>query len=180
MPPISPTTLFVAGSISITLSPAALVCTMRTDAAWTAAEAAARTRARARESLVFIATHFKLPRHVADPLFEPRAPGRFGARLRRLQGEGPAAARRETAGARPLHHLPLDRDGLPPAAAAEGPRRLHRGGNAQELRGRVAVRAARRAAQEPTPRDAARARRRRHRVPSRGQALDIAGRSGVE
>src|SRR5215813_5299513 len=87
MPPISPTTLFVAGSISITLSPAALVCTMRTDAAWTAAEAA--TRARARESLVFIATHFKLPRHVADPLFEPSPPGWFDARLRRLQGEGP-------------------------------------------------------------------------------------------
>src|SRR5262249_11952400 len=33
---------------------------------------------------------------------------------------------------------------------------------------------------EPTPPDAARARSRRHRVPSRGQALDIAGRSGVE
>src|SRR4051812_22666060 len=123
MPGISPTTVLVAGSISVTLSPAELVWTMRTDAAWTAAEAA--TRASARESLVFIATHFKLPAHVADPLFERLRAGRLGARSRRVQGQDSAAAGGETAGPRPLHHLSFDRHGIPSAAAAEGTGRLH-------------------------------------------------------
>src|SRR4029077_17604718 len=130
--------------ISITLSPAALVCTMRTVAAWTAAEAATTARARARGSLVFIATHFKLPGHVADPLFGLLRAGGVGARLRRVQGQGPAAARRETAGPCPLHPLPLDRDGLPAAAAPQGADRVHRRRNAEELRGRLALRPARR------------------------------------
>src|SRR5262252_4151352 len=147
MPPISPTTLCVVGSISITLSPAALVCTMRTVAAWTAAEAT--RRARTRESLVFIATHFKLPGHVADPLFEPFRAGGDLARLRRVQGQSAAAPRRETAGARPLHHLSFDRHRLSAAAAAEGTDRLHRRGNKKELRGGGALRAPGRPFEEP-------------------------------
>src|SRR5205809_6954942 len=124
MPGISPTTSFVVGSISMTLSPAALVCTIRTEAAWTAADAA--RRAAARESLVFIATHFKLPGHVADPLFESLRAGGVGARLRRVQGQGPAAPRRKTARPCALYYLPFDRNGLPAAAAAEGAGRLYR------------------------------------------------------
>src|SRR5256885_1621003 len=178
MPGISPTTLFVAGSISITLSPAALVCTIRTEAAWTAADAA--RRASARESLVFIATHFKLPSHVADPLFDSFRASGLGARLHRVQGQDSAAARGKAAWARTLHHLPFDRDRLPPAAAAEGPQRLHRRGDAQEFRRGLAVRAARRPDEEPPAGDAARARGRRHRVPPGRQALGFAERSRVE
>src|SRR5262245_53037296 len=132
MPPISPTTLFVAGSMSITLSPAALVCTMRTVAAWTAVRPAA-ARARARGSLVFIATHFKLRGHVADPFFDAPVPGRAGARLRHVQGEGRAAAGREAPRSRPLHHVPLDGHRVPAAAPAEGARVVQRRGVPQEL-----------------------------------------------
>ena len=39
-----------------------------------------------------------------------------GARFRRLQGEGAAAADREAARPRALHHLPLDRHRVPPAS----------------------------------------------------------------
>src|SRR5204863_6390687 len=124
MPPISPTTLFVAGSISITLSPAALVWTMRTVAAWATVRVAARM-ARARENLVFIATHFKLRGHVADPFFESSVPGDPGARLRHVQRKGRAAPGREAPRPRPLHHVPFDWHRLPAAAAAEGTRGLH-------------------------------------------------------
>src|SRR5438093_7295409 len=179
MPPISPTTLFVAGSISITLSPAALVWTMRTVAAWTTVRVPARM-ARARESLVFIATHFKLRSHAADPFFDAPVPGDAGARLRPVQRKGRAAPGREAAGPCPLHHVPFDRHRLPAAAAAEGTRGLHRRGIAQELRRRRAIRAAGRAAQEPAARDAAGARSGRHRIPSRREALGVADRSGME
>src|SRR3954470_874254 len=108
MPPISPTTLLVAGSISITLSPAALVCTMRTVAAFSVREPAARATRTARESLVFIATHFKLPGHVADAFFDAARAGGILARLRYVQGKGPAAPRGKTAWTCALHHLPLD------------------------------------------------------------------------
>src|SRR5579872_4232071 len=114
---ISPTTLFVAGSISITLSPAELVWMMRTVAAPSVRPAQA-ARARARESLVFIATHSKLPRHVADSFSErPRAAG-VRARLRRLQGEGAAAVHRKAARTRALHRVSCERHFLPAAAAA--------------------------------------------------------------
>src|ERR1043165_7953596 len=103
MPLISPTTLFVAGSISMTLSPAALVWTMRTVAA-PRVRVAASENARIRESLVFIATHFNLPGHVVDLLFRSGVPAGPRPGLRRLQSQGAAAADREAAGARPLHH----------------------------------------------------------------------------
>src|SRR4051794_30869013 len=124
MPPISPTTLLVAGSISMTLSPAALVCTIRTVAASKVRLPA--STARARESLVFMATHFKLPRHVGDCFFGAARPVGILARFRGLQGESAAAACRKAAGPCPLHHLPFHRHRLPAAAAAEGPHRLQR------------------------------------------------------
>src|SRR2546430_566200 len=101
MPSVVPTTLFVPGSISITLSPAALVWTMRTVAAWIVT--AERQTARPTKRLVFIGTHFKLRSHVVDPLFRSVDPGgssgsgahASAARLRRLQGEGRAALSRE-------------------------------------------------------------------------------------
>src|SRR5262245_57526982 len=139
MPPISPTTLFVAGSISITLSPAALVWTMRTVAAWTTVSAPARM-AGTRESLVFIATHFKLRGHVADSFFEPPVPGGARTRLRHIQRKGRAAPGREAPGPRPLHHVPLDRHRVPAPAAAEGACGVHRRGIAEELRRRDAIR----------------------------------------
>src|SRR5947207_15523223 len=117
MPLISPTTLLVAGSISITLSPAALVCTIRTVAA-PRARGPASDKARIRESLVFIATHFKLPGHVVDLLFRAAVPAGAGARLRCLQGDRAAAADREASGACPLHYLPFDRDGVPADSAS--------------------------------------------------------------
>src|SRR6478672_7764749 len=160
MPPISPTTLLLTGSISITLSPAALVCTMRTVAAWRVSEPAAT--ARARESLVFIATHFKLPGHVADSFFGTPAAGGVDARFRGVQRQGPAAAGRKAAGTRPVHHLPFDRHRVPAAAAAQGAHRLHRRGNAEELRRGGALRAARRASEEPAAHHAAQARGGRH------------------
>src|ERR1700704_6164968 len=107
MPAISPTTLFVTGSISITLSPAALVWTIRTVAACSERVASGRRRARTKD-LVFIATHFKLPSHVVDPLFHGMGPGRpggsgiLGARLRRVQGQDRAASAREAPRSRPL------------------------------------------------------------------------------
>src|SRR5262245_9750653 len=110
---ISPTTLFVAGSISITLSPAALVWTMRTVAACKVRPAAA-TRAASTEHLVFIAQHSKLPGLVGDPLFAFRAPGRgaaaLDARLHGVQNESAAAPRGEAAWTRALRHVSLDRN----------------------------------------------------------------------
>src|SRR4026209_1258191 len=101
---ISPTTLFVTGSISITLSPAALVWTIRTVAACSGRVVRVPSRS-ARESLVFIATHFKLPSHVADLILELEGPGgRLEPRLRLLQDESRAPARRETSGPCPLYH----------------------------------------------------------------------------
>src|SRR5258707_15354884 len=113
MPLISPTTLFDTGSISITLSPAALVWTMRTVAA-PRARVPATEKARIRESLVFMATHSKLPGHVVHVLSCPPRPAGRGARFRRVQGQRPAAADREASRPRPLHHLSLDRHRLPP------------------------------------------------------------------
>src|SRR5256885_9819401 len=93
MPLISPTTLFVAGSINMTLSPAAFVWTMRTVAASSVSVAAAMA-SRAESSLVFMERHFKLRSHVVDPLFRiirclgPGARARLAgvdARLRHLQ-----------------------------------------------------------------------------------------------
>src|SRR3954465_10535946 len=127
MPLISPTTVFVAGSISITLSPAALVWTMRTVAAPTA-RLVISAKARIRESLVFIATHSKLPGHVVDLLFCPPGPAGLRAELRRLQGDRAAAPDGEAAGARPLHHLPLDRHRIPSGPAPPGTPGLHGGG----------------------------------------------------
>src|SRR5262245_51733927 len=119
---ISPTTLLVAGSISITLSPAALVWTMRTVAAssvatlTTAPSTIAAVRGRkapgvkdARKDLVGIRGYFKLRSHVGDVFFAApghRARGVGRSRLRGLQDEDPAAAARETAGARALLRLP--------------------------------------------------------------------------
>src|SRR5215471_17018371 len=127
MPLISPTTLFVAGSISMTLSPAALVWMIRTVAAPTA-RVVTSGNARIRESLVFIATHSKLCGHVVDLLF-CRLPGAdlAGARFYRFQGVGPAAPHREAAGTCPVHHLPLDRHRVPADPASSRPRGLHRG-----------------------------------------------------
>src|SRR5689334_22390167 len=95
---ISPTTLLVAGSISITLSPAALVCTMRTEDASRASPEVASANVR-KKDLVCIAGYFKLRSHVGDPLFLAERPGaRAGGcggpdtvvvpRFRGLQGEG--------------------------------------------------------------------------------------------
>src|SRR5262245_16640547 len=115
--------------MSMTLSPAALVCTMRTVAARTVATA--RRHIRATESLVRMEEHSKLSRHVADPLFPPRpADRRPGARVhagfRDVQDQGSAAAPREAAGSCALLRLPFDRDGVSSAAAARGTQRLHR------------------------------------------------------
>src|SRR5262245_29978583 len=176
---ISPTTLFVSGSISITLSPAALVWTILT-------VEACRTRvvkiasAKAIESLVFIATHFKLPGHVAHPLFHVDPADLVHPRLRVFQDQGPAAAARKAARTRPVLDLPRTKHRLPPGRAAQGAHRVHRGGNAEELRGGEPLRAARRAAQKPAADDAPGARGGRHRVPSRRQTLGVAERSGVE
>src|SRR5262245_32323804 len=117
---ISPTTLFVAGSISITLSPAELVWTMRTVDA--CREMAVRmARARARENLVFMAPHFKLPGHVAELLFNAAVRADLvHARLRLLQDQGAAAAPREAAGTRALCDVPRAEHRLPPRGAAEG------------------------------------------------------------
>src|SRR5262249_24046289 len=142
--------------------------------------AEAATRARTRQSLVFIATHFKLPGHVADPLVELLRAGGDLARLRRIQGQGAAAPRRETARARPLHHLSFHQHRLSAAAAAEGTIGLHGGGDAEELRGGRAVRAPRRSAEEPAAVHAARAPGRRDRVSPGRQALGLAERSRVE
>src|SRR4051812_31620408 len=176
IPLISPTTLLVAGSISMTLSPAALVWTMRTVAA-AAPRLAATANPRIRESLVFIATHSKLPGHVVDLLFCPPGPGGPGARFRRVQGQRPAAADRKAPRPRPVHHLSLDGDRLPPDPAAAGPPGLYGRGVAQELRGGEPDGPSRRTAQEPPSHHAARARSRRHRVPSGRQALGFADRS---
>src|SRR4029078_5712119 len=110
MPVISPTTLLVSGSISMTLSPAALVWTIRTVAACSERVASGRAPARTRaatKDLVFIATHFKLPSHVVDPLFHglgpgARRPGILDARLHPLQGEKLAAPPRGAPRAPPL------------------------------------------------------------------------------
>src|ERR1700722_9211852 len=121
---ISPTTLFVAGSISITLSSAEMVWMMRTVAAPSVRPAQAAI-ARVRESLVFIATHFKLAGHVADSFSErPRAAG-VRPRLRRVQGEGAAAVHRKAARTRRRHRVSCQRHALPPAAAAEGADAAH-------------------------------------------------------
>src|SRR5947207_2568841 len=75
MPGISPTTLFVTGSMSITLSPAELVWTMRTVAARSVTvvriPAMASDASKLAGSLVFITEHFsrtgarsKLPPHI--------------------------------------------------------------------------------------------------------------------
>src|SRR5689334_9639805 len=120
MPPISPTTLLVAGSMSITLSPAALVCTMRTAAACSVAAAARHPSTT--ESLVRMEEHFRLSGHVADPVFPARAADRrpdaaVDARLRRVQGQSAAAPPRETARPRAVLRVPLHRHGVPAAAA---------------------------------------------------------------
>src|SRR5438034_750888 len=112
---ISPTTLFVTGSMSMTLSPAALVWTMRTVAAWSD-RPPPTIRASSTEHLVFIAQHSKLRSHVGDLVFAaagsgPSANGgaaALDARLRVLQEQSAAAPRRKTAGPCPLHHVPLD------------------------------------------------------------------------
>src|SRR5262249_169438 len=137
IPPISPTTLLVAGSISMTLSPAALVCTIRTVEAWRAAASAIHPRTT--ESLVRMEEHSKLSRHVADPLFPARAAdgrraGAVDTRLRDIQVEGPAAAARETPRACALLCMPLHRYGISPAAPRAGPHRVHRRRNPQEFR----------------------------------------------
>src|SRR5580765_1819307 len=148
MPSICPTTVFVTGSISITLSPAALVWTMRTLAACRDAAAAASnpTRTERTKRLVFIAGYFKLRSHARDPLFaggpvgsrvgHPAGvgAGRLRAELRRVQGEGRAAAAREAPRPRALRCLPLDGDGVPPAAAVARGEDLERRAVAEELR----------------------------------------------
>src|SRR6266511_1912839 len=154
MPSMVPTTLFVAGSISITLSPAALVCTIRTVAALRVA--ATRQTARATKRLVFIGTHFKLCSHVVDPLFhgvDPGGPsgsgaGTAAARLRGLQGEGRAALSREAPRPRAMRGVPLDRHRLPPPAAVAGAEDLERRAVAEELRHAGALRPPRRALEE--------------------------------
>src|SRR5213593_728748 len=156
MPAISPTTLLVSGSMSITLSPAALVCTILTVAAWSESVASGKapTRTRATKDLVFIATHFKLPSHVVDPLFHGMGPGARGprvldARLRRLQSENRAASAREAPRSRALLRLPFHRHELPPAAALAGPEDVDRRAVAEELPDGQPVRAARRSDEEP-------------------------------
>src|SRR5947208_14214332 len=98
---ISPTTVLVAGSISITLSRAALFWTIRTVAA-RRVRPVARTTASSTRGLVGIAGYFKLRSHAADPLFRPRPAGWLRARLRRLQEPDRAAAPREAARPRPV------------------------------------------------------------------------------
>src|SRR4030095_13989354 len=123
---ISPTTLFVAGSISITLSPAAFVWTMRTVAACSDAAAAASAATRTKD-LVFIAAYFMLRSHVDDRLFRRPAAGRIRAGLRGLQGEDPAPAARETAGPRPLHRVPRAEQRVSAAGAVGRRQDLERG-----------------------------------------------------
>src|SRR5258708_4731354 len=142
MPSMAPTTLLVTGSISMTLSPAALVWTIRTVAA---SSASGRAIARATPNiLVFIARHFKLAGHVVDGHFLGARPvafaSRFGvpgpcidARLRVLQGDGAAALHREAAGSRALPDVPFHRHRVPPPGAAAGPLRLQRSGGAEAL-----------------------------------------------
>src|SRR5947208_1106241 len=147
MPPISPTTVLVEGSISITLSPAALVWMIRTVAAWSVATAIAE--ARTTESLVRMEEHSKLSGHVADALFPARPADRrpvagVDARLRDVQGEGPAAPAREAARPRALLRVPLHRHRVPVAADAGRPHRVHGRGNPQELRNGEPLRRARR------------------------------------
>src|SRR5262249_33343346 len=169
MPPISPTTLLVAGSISITLSPAALVWMIRTVAAWSVATVI--TEASTTESLVRMEEHSKLSRHVADALFPDRpADGRaraaVDAGLRDVQDDGAAAPAREAARPRALLRVPFDRHRLPPPAPVAWPHGLHRGGIAQEFRHGEPLRRSRCADEEPAPRHAARARGWRDRIPS--------------
>src|SRR6185436_10742545 len=134
---ISPTTLFVTGSISMTLSPAALVWMIRTVAACRVRPAHRRT-AISREHLVFIAQHSKLRSHGADLLFAAvwrhgagRGAAALHARLRVLQNQSAAAPRRKAAGARAVRDVPLPKHGVPAAAAACRPDGLHRRGVAQ-------------------------------------------------
>src|SRR5476651_245193 len=115
MPAISPTTLLLTGSISITLSPAALVWTIRTVAA-RAVRTASGSISSSTESLVFIREHSKLPGHVADPLFRSLDPGSSGpgphgvaAQFRPLQDHGGAPLSREAPWSRPLRRVSLDR-----------------------------------------------------------------------
>src|SRR5215471_10746626 len=176
---ISPTTLSVAGSISMTLSPAELVWTIRTVAAWRVSVARSASPI-AIESLVCIATHFKLPGHVADPLFHVDPANLVHPRLRLLQDESPAAVPRKAARTRPLLDLPRPEHRLPPGGAAQGADRVYRGGNAEELRGGQPDGAAGRPAQEPPADDAAGSRSRRNRVPPGWEALGFAERSRVE
>src|SRR5580765_6090814 len=188
MPAISPTTLLVSGSISMTLSPAALVWTIRTVAACservTSGSAPARTTA-ATKDLVFIATHFKLPSHVVDPLFRGLGPGTgrpgiVDARLHRVQGENRAPPAREASRPRALCRLSFHRHELPAAAALARAEGVDRRAVAEELPDGQPVRAARRADEKPVPGDGAGARGGRRRISSRRQALADPGRSGVE
>src|SRR5580765_5310300 len=123
---ISPTTLLVAGSINITLSPAALVWTIRTVAASTSAVAASRAPSRTK-GLVFIAGYFKLRSHAVDRLFRCPAAGVSRAGLRGLQGQGRAAAARKTSGSRTVCRLPFHRHGLSSPAAGGRREGLERG-----------------------------------------------------
>src|SRR5580765_8486222 len=118
--------------MSMTLSPAALVWTMRTVAACTVV--VARRHASTTESLVCMEDHSKLSRHVADTIFPPRrSVGRSAAgvdaRLRDLQDEGAAAVPREAAGSRALQRLSRVQYRVPAAAVAAGPLGVHRRGN---------------------------------------------------
>src|SRR5580765_7971157 len=116
MPSIAPTTLFVAGSISITLSPAAFVWTIRTVTAPSAAGTASASAVA--NILAFITRHSKLCGHVADIdslAAGAGAPEAVHARFRRLQDEDPAALHRKAAGARALLDVPLDGHRVPAA-----------------------------------------------------------------
>src|SRR5262245_20556514 len=176
---ISPTTLLVAGSISITLSPAALVWTIRTVAACRDTAAAASASARMK-GLVFIAGYFKLRSHAVDPLFHRPAAGQPRTGFRGVQGQSRAAAAREAPRPRPLRRLSLDRHGVPAAGVVARGENVERRAIAEEFRDGQAICPARRAGEEPAPDDAARARSRRYRVSSGRQALGDTERSRVQ
>src|SRR5438477_319786 len=106
-PGIEPATTNLPSGVTYVLWMPPSVWTMRTVAA-PRARLPASENARIRESLVFIASHFKLPGHVVDLLFCPVLPAGPRARLRRVQSDGPAAPDRKAAGPRSLHHVPLD------------------------------------------------------------------------
>src|SRR5215471_5332443 len=87
-----------------------------------------------RSILAFMTGHSKLSRHVVHPVSAVLAATGAGTRSADVQDEGRAAAPRETTRSRPLCRLPLDGDGVPVAASAEGASVVDRRAVAEEFR----------------------------------------------